>query len=220
MPKSGLNLLLLFISLCMSFSLFSADSIAQSYLPVGPQTDVPEAVVTGGGWTECYIDTYDNFMNAEEVLEQCPGSLLMLACRPTGSTTIALLAQATREDVTFDTGNSASSLHVANGTGWYFNANDVKSWGFVRAGDTVSKDNCDTDSSGANDERLCWHLNEFGGYRCGAVEELNDSNSYERIVYSSSLQPIPTLSEWGLIAMAGILGLAGLLVARRRKAAA
>ena len=31
---------------------------------------------------------------------------------------------------------------------------------------------------------------------------------------------VPTLSEWGLIAMAGILGLAGLMVMRRRKATA
>jgi hypothetical protein len=31
--------------------------------------------------------------------------------------------------------------------------------------------------------------------------------------------PIPTLSEWGLIAMAGVLGIAALLVIRRRKAA-
>ena len=30
---------------------------------------------------------------------------------------------------------------------------------------------------------------------------------------------IPTLSEWGLIAMAGVLGIAGLMVMRRRKAA-
>jgi len=29
--------------------------------------------------------------------------------------------------------------------------------------------------------------------------------------------PIPTLSEWGLIAMAGILGLVGFMVIRRRK---
>lgn len=31
---------------------------------------------------------------------------------------------------------------------------------------------------------------------------------------------IPTLSEWGLIAMAGILGIAGYIIIRRRKAAA
>jgi len=31
------------------------------------------------------------------------------------------------------------------------------------------------------------------------------------------VRPIPTLSEWGLIAMAGILGLIGFMVIRRRK---
>ena len=31
--------------------------------------------------------------------------------------------------------------------------------------------------------------------------------------------PIPTISEWGLIAMAGILGIVGFMVIRRRKAA-
>jgi len=38
----------------------------------------------------------------------------------------------------------------------------------------------------------------------------------------ADLQPrnVPTLSEWGLIAMAGVLGIAGLMVMRRRKAAA
>ena len=32
--------------------------------------------------------------------------------------------------------------------------------------------------------------------------------------------PIPTLSEWGLIALAGILGIVGFMVIRRRKAVA
>ena len=32
------------------------------------------------------------------------------------------------------------------------------------------------------------------------------------------IRPIPTLSEWGLIAMAGALGIVGFMVMRRRKA--
>jgi len=32
--------------------------------------------------------------------------------------------------------------------------------------------------------------------------------------------PIPTISEWGLIAMAGILGIVGFMVIRRRKVTA
>lgn len=225
--RFGFNILPLFIFLCMSLAFFSDDSSAQSYLPVGPQTDVPVDTVTGGGWTECYRDTYNVDMDADEVLAQCPGALLMLSCLPTGSDTLTLLAQAAREDVTFDTGNDNTDItHIANGSGWYFNntggGSEGFAWGFVRAGDSVEKDNCDTDDSGANDERLCWHL-DGGGYRCGVTTSLNGSESFERIVYTAEgtiATDIPTLSEWGLIAMAGILGLAGLLVARRRKAAA
>ena len=33
-------------------------------------------------------------------------------------------------------------------------------------------------------------------------------------------RPIPTLSEWGLIAMGGVLGIVALLILRRRRAAA
>jgi len=187
---------------------------------------VPEGTVTDGGWVECYRDTYDIHMDADTVLDACDGDLLMLTCRETGSSTIALLAQGERSDVTFDTGDNLDVLHVANGVGWYFDNTGTESWGFVRAGDTVFKSNCDVDDTGADNERLCWHLNDAGGYRCGSVDDLNDSNSYERVVYvASDLPPppppsvttVPTLSEWGFIAMAGFMGIAGLLVMRRRK---
>lgn len=96
-------------------------------------------------------------------------------------------------------------------------------WGFVRAGDSVDKDNRDLDTGGINDERLCWHFQDgAGGYRCGAAQDIFD-NSYERIVYMLALPrltPIPTLSEWGLTVMAGILGIAGFMVLRRRKVVA
>jgi len=35
-----------------------------------------------------------------------------------------------------------------------------------------------------------------------------------------NVRPIPTLSEWGLIAMAGVLGIVGFMVMRRRKVTA
>ena len=228
--RNGFNILPLIILLCTSFAFISREATAQSYLPVGPQTDVPATTVTGGGWTECFRDTYDIPLDAEQVLEQCAGDRLMLSCRPTGSNTLTLLAQAPREDVTFDTGENSDVTHIANGVGWYFNISapgenesGQNAWGFVRAGDSVSKNNCDVLDSGANDERLCWHLLiGEGGYRCGVTEDLNNSESFERVVYSNVAfsANIPTLSEWGLIAMAGILGLAGLLYAGRKKATA
>ncbi len=219
---------MIFLSVTLAFS--SLEANAQTYLPVGPQTNVPVSTVAGGGWTECYRDTYSNNLDADAVLRSCPGSRLLLSCRSTGSTTLTLLAQGDRSDVTFDTGDNSDVLHIANGVGWYFNfvggtSENRNSWGFVREGDSVEKNNCDIDSSGADNERLCWHLNENGGYRCGATQDLNSSEDFERIVYTagsgSRLSPIPTLSEWGMIATAGILGIAGfIMVIRRRKAAA
>lgn len=199
---------------------------AQTYLPAGPQINVLQSTVTNGGWFECYRDTYDVLMDADDVLSACQGSRLMLTCRETGSSLITLLAQGERSDVTFDTGNNGDVLHIANGVGWYFNNTGTDSWGFVRAGDSVFKSNCDVENTGANDERLCWHLNESGGYRCGATTGLNESVSYERVIYQEFEVPplpppgsttIPTLSEWGLMVMAGFLGIAGLIVMRRRK---
>jgi hypothetical protein len=55
------------------------------------------------------------------------------------------------------------------------------------------------------------------------MERLNQgdegSENYERIVYMATAPPaqVPTLSEWGLIAMASILGIVGFMVMRRRK---
>lgn len=39
-------------------------------------------------------------------------------------------------------------------------------------------------------------------------------------VLISRINSIPTMSEWGLIAMAGILGIAGFIIVRKRKVAA
>ncbi|HVY56045.1 MAG TPA: IPTL-CTERM sorting domain-containing protein [Thermodesulfobacteriota bacterium] len=225
--KSVLNTLLLMFFPVLSFAFLSNEAGAQPvYAPFGPQTNVPIQTVTGGGWTECYRDTYNIQINPGTVLSQCTGNLLILSCLPTGSDTLTLLAAGERTDVTFDTGDNEDVTHIANGVGWYFNNTGLQSWGFVKAGDSVDKDNCDVDTSGANDERLCWHLN-VGGYRCGETMELNSSSSFERIVYTANgtlpgpSNPIPTLSEWSLIIMAGALGIIGLIIsARRRKAAA
>ena len=224
---------LLSIVFLLTLFAFSTSEVNAQYLPVGPQTNVPIDTVLNGGWTECYIDTYDNHMNAEDVLDQCPGNLLMLACRQVGSDTLMLLAQGLRSDVTFNTGANEDVTHIANEVGWYFNIGPIdvvdpgiNSWGFVRAGDSVEKDNCDTDDSGAVNERLCWHIQRTnGGYRCGSVRSLNsgpDAESYERIVYVSDQEPsspaqVPTLSVWGLIAFASFLGIVGFIVMRRRK---
>ncbi len=45
-------------------------------------------------------------------------------------------------------------------------------------------------------------------------------NCSDGLIFFQQPEPIPTLSEWGLIAMAGVLGIIGLLALRRRKVTA
>jgi len=52
-----------------------------------------------------------------------------------------------------------------------------------------------------------------------AVEGQSGFGNIYQLTYLEST-PVPTLSEWGLITMAGILGIIGFFAARRRKAAA
>ena len=58
---------------------------------------------------------------------------------------------------------------------------------------------------------------------CITTEVLGGSctaEGLEGLCLGSVVENVPTLSEWGLIAMAGILGIAGFMVIRRRKVSA
>ena len=155
-----------------------------TYLPVGPQTAVPATTVTSGGWTVCHSELYNaNTAVLTTVLATCNGARLMLACRPVAAANYQLLAQAPRADVTFVTPNDNTTVHNANGSGWYYSTDH--SWGFIRQGDAINKEQCDTNSTAANDQRLCWHTvqvpnNLSPGFRCGVDAGLNESTAFER----------------------------------------
>ena len=156
-----------------------------NYMPVGPQTNVPQARVNLGGWTTCYTEPYNaNTGVLATILATCNKANLMVACLPAGTDTYTVLAQAPRADVTFVTPGSpdTGTVHIANGTAWYFNTS--RSWGFARAGDAVFKNSCDTSIATNAGERLCWHTNAgnlSSGHRCGAVEFINNA-TYNRVV--------------------------------------
>jgi hypothetical protein len=167
---------------CTHYEYVECEAKEGSYCPVGPQTNVNPGTVTNGGWTQCYSGPY-NIDGDPAWFNACNGTDVMVACRQVGAKSINLLAWAPKADVMFDTGNNSDQLHVANGSGWYYNTGGKTSMGFVAAGDSVQKNNCDTASSGSNDKRLCWHFNA-GGYRCGATTGLNGDAGWERILYT------------------------------------
>jgi cysteine-rich repeat protein len=161
--------------------------ISSLYWVSGPQTNVPEDDL--GGWELCWSTTYNQSTPAltNTVLgQQCTGSKLLEACRPVGATTFTVVAMGDRADVLFDVGNQSDGKHEANGVAWYFS--NSYSMGFARAGDSVSRNSCDTANVNPQD-RLCWHTSGDainGGWRCGATTGLNGSNTWERMIFQAN----------------------------------
>ena len=140
-------------------------------------TKVPKDSLSG--WTVCYQDTYDNGLDAFDILSNCTKRNIMLACGEVDSPDYEVLAQAPRADVFFETGKS-NILHVANGVGWYFSENF--SMGFAPEGSDIRRNSCDMEET-QKEERLCWHTFTWnGGYSCGATQSLNNDSTWERIV--------------------------------------
>jgi hypothetical protein len=163
------------------------DGGGTTYLPNGPQQNVPVASLTG--WSLCYSDTYDQNMQAQvsTIQASCTGSRILMACRQHNSTTITLLAQGLRTDVFTDTGAANNSGHSDGKVLWYFDPN--YSWGFATPGDTLSLGQCDTGNDGpaAGTDRLCWHtINASGGYRCGTTINLNTDATWDRLIYQAN----------------------------------
>lgn len=160
----------------------------------GVLTNVPTSSLTS--WSLCYSDAYANSGTPlAGILASCSGAHLLLACRPTGSTTLSVVAHAPRADVLFDTG-TGNTPHNANGVGWYFNGS--YSWGFAPQGDAINRGSCDTLASSFGgpgphgDQRLCWHTgsgNIDRGWRCGTTIELNGSTAFERVIFQADTPP-------------------------------
>jgi len=150
---------------------------------VGIQTNVPVAEVVANGWTQCFVNRFDDSATPlASMSAACAGARIMVACRPTGAATLQLMAEAPRADVLFDTGNGNASVHNANGTDWYFSTS--YSMGFAPAGAGVSRNSCDTGSVQA-DKRMCVHTGNGNfnyGYRCGNNYPGAD---YERVFFTS-----------------------------------
>jgi hypothetical protein len=164
------------------------------------QQNLPEAALTGGGFTPCYVAPYNDSATPVQTIKQaCNGNVLVMGCRPTPSANnptpaLTLAAMGLRDDVFFDVGNGANAVHYHNYLNWYYSP--TWSWGFVPYGYTPNRNSCDT-ANGANDQgaqRLCWHTNNnnmSAGWRCGSSTGLFDA-SWQRVVYQRSGSLVPT----------------------------
>ena len=145
-------------------------------MPSGPQTNIDMKIIYSGGWEECFKAGYSQGSSGRkisEILKVCSKRKLMLACKVASASKMKLLAWAERADVSFET-KERNPNHVSYGTSWYLNSNGSPSlsWGFAKAGSTISRSNCDT-AAGNEHLRLCWHTSSCETHLCGTI-----SNGY------------------------------------------
>jgi len=148
----------------------------------GVKKNVDQSDLEAEGWSICFSESYDvsGVSAISSILSSCNKSRLMLACRHVGNPIFVLSAEASRADVTYDTGTDHYTTHTANGVEWYFN--DNQSWGFAPEGDSVFKNECDLSDTDP-DYRMCINTmsgNLIYGYRCGD-NNLNSDASWERV---------------------------------------
>lgn len=146
---------------------------ARAILSSGVMTNLPIAAVTGDGFTECWRTIYgavsESYNNV--FYFACTNSILMLACRPGGNSTLTVAAWVYRSDLmNCQCGSDPSTTCLLNGASWY--NSDVYSIGYAAGGDTVTRSSCDTATTNP-ETRLCWHTssgNIDGGCALRRVE--------------------------------------------------
>jgi hypothetical protein len=227
------------LALCviLAASASSIFALAATYLPVGPQQNVPVSAVTNGGWTLVYSGTYNLSAPISTVFNGVqPDQWVMYAARPIGSTTFTLLAAAPASDVMAQTAHNATT--TSNGSEWYFNGGSI---GFAPLGSTILQSSADitgifSGSIDGSELRMSWHTqfngsfsqygslpeDLVGGWRVGTIGSLNTSTDWERFVYVADVSGVSdpgVIPEPSGILAIGTLLSAGLLMRARRRSA-
>ncbi len=150
----------------------------------GIQTGGVVSELQSEGWEVCHRSAMNTRNHSlQEVLSDCEGAQLMMACGEVNADQLTLNASGTFAGVTTVVENNSTGSHQHNGATWYYN--ESRSWGFAPADEAVSRNTCDTNNLNADGEtRMCIHTengNIGAGFRCGN-NRLNASADWERLI--------------------------------------
>ena len=138
------------------------------------------------GWRECHRSLYSTSATlVTDITTSCDGEWVLMACRQVGGLAFAVAAMGPTVDVFTDVGAGAAAHTLTNDVAFYFD--EDSSFGFGPANEALNRNTCDT-FNGRPTERMCVHTRSGlinGGYRCGATTGLNESNLWERLIYTS-----------------------------------
>jgi hypothetical protein len=154
----------------------------------GIAKNVPQSVITGNGWNECWTGNYKNPLTSaiqDSMIGDCQGKYVMYGCRPAGRTNWQVVGFGNRDKAFTEVEKLASSGTQDGDIQWY--NSDGYSMGFAPAGVDIELDACDVagiNGGGEQDHRLCWQI-DAGGYSCGnnAVNATTGMD-YDRAVWT------------------------------------
>merc|ERR1711862_284680 len=190
------------------------DDMCMSYVPYGPQLNVPVSKITQGGWTQCHSRRYDQSLSKWQFNQirdhDCPSDYIMVGCRRTNSDTMSLLAWTLRGNFFESTGNTCSKHEQSGpeyeGTQWYMYTKEESSghscgaFGFAEAPHGTENylpildcvDQHPEHQTSPHDQRksLSWVLDgtfggSAGGFRCGEDLQLLGSPDWELVIFQS-----------------------------------
>jgi uncharacterized protein YjbI with pentapeptide repeats len=172
----------------LPFDQKQADLLKMNFIKLfefqGISKNIPMANLDG--WSICSQTIYGNVdVSLDKIKADCKSDNVMLACRPKGSDTLTVAAYGRFDAVFRDIGDSSNTGTMENGVQFYYSTN--ASIGFAGADDTINRNTCDVGDTNP-DNRLCFHTSGNvlrGGYRCGAMIRLNESQEYERLFLKS-----------------------------------
>lgn len=142
----------------------------------GIMPDFPEQLAKDAGFEICYQDKYSNNFDTTKLKNNCNRNVLMVACRPVGTTLFTLAATGLHSEVLL---YPSTSIHMHNNVQWYYGSSSA--FGFAPAGVSINLTPCDENITDQSDKRLCIVTSGSGkGYRCGNT--LTSTSGYERIV--------------------------------------
>eukprot|EP01080_Neovahlkampfia_damariscottae_P010472 gene10472-2994_t len=130
------------------------------------------------GWNNVYYKPYSD-PTSEKDLEKCKGKRILVAARAKNSKKLALVAMGRTNKVLQLTHDNETTQE--NSVHWYYRKNH--SFGFS------DSDQINLGSADLLDGRykLSWHLTGNGGYRLGDLKNLNSSEMFEKLIFTSDL---------------------------------